>query len=229
MPQTRSVDLFTALASATDDALQAHLDAQPPEEFALRFMQGLRRTPGAPRWMREINTRAFTSVWAMTVQRDGPMCDGEIVDGVNLWLLRGALRVNAPEVGEAVRAGLALAQMSAIDMIAIQYTVVTLADAPLKMPASVYAVALDEIGDVIGATLPQAQELGVPDVAVSSPPSGAFAVLEVHTATGCVRAASQVVDGRAVGPVWLAPTPRSNFGNEVRRVRTMHAAHGEVQ
>jgi hypothetical protein len=222
------LDLFSALAVAPDGAMEAHLDANPPEEFALRFMQGLRRITTPPRWMLEISDRAFTSIWAMTAERSGPLGDGEIVDGATLFLLRGPHRLNAPIVSEAMRTGLMLAQTTGLDMLVIHYTVVTQGDAPLKMPTSVYMVALDERGAVVGASGAPAAELGLPDTGVTLPPSGAFTVLEVHTSTGCARAASQVVDGRAVGPVWLAPEGRSAFATEARKARSLHAQHGEV-
>ena len=223
------IDLFSALAAAPQEAMDAHLDANPPEEFALRFMQGLRRLSTQPRWMVEIGEKAFTSIWAMAVQRSGPLGDGEILDGTSLVLVRGPHRINTPIVGQAIRAGMVLARISGLDMLVIHYTVVTRGDAPLKMPSSVYMVALDERGAVVGASGAPAAELGLPDTGVSLPPSGAFTVLEVHTSTGCARAASQVVDGRAVGPVWLAQEGRSAFTLEVRKARRLHAEHGEVQ
>lgn len=222
------LDLFSALAAAPQEAMDTHLDANPPEEFALRFMQGLRRLSTQPRWMVEIGEKAFTSIWVMTVQRSGPLGDREIIDGASVTLLRGPHRLNAPVVGEALRAGLTLARFTGLDMLVIHYTVVTQGDAPLKMPTSVYMVALDERGAVVGASGAPAAELGLPDTGVTLPPSGAFTVLEVHTSTGCARAASQVVDGRAVGPVWLAPEGRSAFATEARKARTLHAEHGEV-
>lgn len=226
---TQPLDLFSALAAAPQEgSMEAHLDANPPEEFALRFMQGLRRLNTQPRWMVEISEKAFTSIWVMTAERSGPLSDGEIIDGVSLTLLRGPHRLNAPIVGEALRAGLTLAWFTGFDMLIIHYTVVTKGDAPLKMPSSVYMVALDERGVVVGASGAPAAELGLPNTGVSLPPSGAFTVLEVHTSTGCARAASQVVDGRTVGPVWLAQEGRSAFTTEARKARRSHAEHGEV-
>ena len=124
---------------------------------------------------------------------------------------------NSTEVGQATRAAMLVAQHTGLDTLVMHYTVVT---ESFKMPAKAYAVTLDDNGELVGASA-EPQGPGADS-------SGAFIVLEVHTTAGCARAASQVVDGRTVGPVWVASEGRSTFAAEVRKARVMHAEHGEV-